>query len=85
MLYAFVADCTIFHEDFTWVQMLASGIILFTTVFTSVYKIRQDQKKAKLEELPHENDADCSFRRVSDESPSSPMLCRNRSTSIADC
>ena len=84
MLYAFVADCTIFHEDFTWVQMLASCIILATTVFTSVYKIRQDQKKAKLEELSHENDADCSYRRVNDES-TSPILCRNRSTSIADC
>ena len=42
VLYAFLSDCLIFHESFTWIQLLASAIILSVTVFTSVVKLRED-------------------------------------------
>ena len=41
VLYAFLSDCLIFHESFSWVQLLASSIILIVTVITSVVKLRE--------------------------------------------
>lgn len=40
VIYAFLADCLIFHETFTWIELLAASVIFFTLVLTSVIKLR---------------------------------------------
>ena len=48
-VYAFFADILIFHESFSWVEMLAAIVIVFVTVTTSIYKVKEQQaEKEKL-------------------------------------
>ena len=46
VVYAYISDTLIFHETFSWIELLAAIIILSVIVGTSVFKICQT-KKAK--------------------------------------
>lgn len=46
IIYAFVSDCTIFKESFSWIELVAALVILVVTVATSVYKIKEGNKAA---------------------------------------
>ena len=47
ILYAFMADSLILHEDFAWIEIVAALVILAVTVGTSIVKIRES-RQAKL-------------------------------------
>ena len=47
ILYAFLADSLILHEDFAWIEIVAALVILAVTVGTSIVKIRESHQ-AKL-------------------------------------
>ena len=57
ILYAFLADLIIFKETFGWLEFTAAGIILCVTVGTSVYKIREGNRR-KLEQQDEFKNAD---------------------------
>ena len=44
LIYAFLADCLSFDENFGWVELVAASIVLIVTVFTSIVKLRESQK-----------------------------------------
>ena len=48
ILYAFVADRVIFHESFSWIELVAALLILMVTVGTSIYKICESNKAKAL-------------------------------------
>ena len=48
ILYAFIADRLIFHESFSWLELVAAILILVITVLTSFYKLRQKQQQSLL-------------------------------------
>ena len=41
VIYAFIADCLIFNESFTWVELSAAIGILIITVLISIIKLRE--------------------------------------------
>ena len=43
VIYAFLADCFIFKEHFTWIELLAALVILIITVITSIIKLRESK------------------------------------------
>mmetsp|Transcript_2371 Transcript_2371/g.3266 ORF Transcript_2371/g.3266 Transcript_2371/m.3266 type:complete len:262 (+) Transcript_2371:399-1184(+) len=48
VIYAFLADCLIFQESFTWVELVAASLILLVTVFTSMVKLRESHRARRL-------------------------------------
>ena len=47
VIYAFVADCVIFDESFTWVELLAAIIIFVVMIATSTVKLCESSQKKK--------------------------------------
>ena len=45
LIYAFLADCLLFNESFTWVELLAASTVLVVTVITSIVKLRESKKE----------------------------------------
>ena len=48
IIYSFIVDRVIFHEEFSWVELVAALVILFITVGTSIYKLRESNSAKKL-------------------------------------
>ena len=48
VIYAFLGDCLIFQESFTWVELAAAFAILLVTVGTAVVKLRESGRARRL-------------------------------------
>ena len=47
IIYSFIVDRVIFHEEFSWVELVAALVILLITVVTSIYKLRESSAAKK--------------------------------------
>ena len=45
VIYAFLADCFVFKEQFTWVELVGAACILIVTVYTSIVKLREKDQQ----------------------------------------
>ena len=50
IIYGFLADEIIFHQPFTWLELVSAVVIFIVIVGVAVYKYRQSRKATKLQE-----------------------------------
>ena len=51
VIYAFMADCLVFNEHFTWVELVGAASILIVTVYTSIVKLIETADQPKEDEF----------------------------------